>query len=68
MTNLRETRMDKTVFAIAAVDEESDETAYWLTMTPHDRLAALEFLRQVMYGYDPLTARLQRVLTITEQT
>ena len=30
------------------------------------RLAALEFMRQVMYGYDPTTARLQRVLTTAE--
>lgn len=66
MTSIHETKMDKTVFTIATIDDESDEKAYWLSVTPADRLAALELLRQVIYGYDPLTARLQRVLTITE--
>jgi len=65
---MHEMKMDKTAFAIVTIDDESDEKAYWLTLTPHERLAALEFLRQVMYGYDPLTTRLQRVFAVIEQT
>ena len=59
--------MDKTVFQIATLTDETDEVSYWHRCTPRERLAALEFLRQVMYGYDPLTTRLQRVLTVIEQ-
>lgn len=57
-------RMDKTILSVGTLTDESDEQAYWRTQAPIDRLAALEFMRQVMYGYDPATARLQRVLTI----
>lgn len=58
--------MDKSVIEIVALTDESDEKAFWQSKTPAERLAALEFMRQVMYGYDPDTARLQRVLTTAE--
>ncbi|MBV9850843.1 MAG: hypothetical protein JO250_14310 [Armatimonadetes bacterium] len=56
--------MDKTYFSIASLDEESDEVEYWRAQSPQARMEALEFLRQVTYGYDPDTARLQRVITV----
>jgi hypothetical protein len=59
-------KLDKTAFSVGTVTETSDEKAYWLTRTPQERLAALEWMRQVNYGYDPATDRLQRVLTITD--
>lgn len=40
---------------------------FWATKTPAERLAALEYLRQVIYGYDSTSEGLQRVLTITER-
>jgi hypothetical protein len=58
--------MNKTVLSITPLSEESDEKAYWLSKTPKERLAAVEMLRQIIYGYDPLTTRLQRVLTTVE--
>jgi hypothetical protein len=58
--------LDKTVVAIASLEEESDDRLYWQTQTPLQRLEAIEFMRQVMYGYDPSTARLQRVLEFAE--
>jgi hypothetical protein len=42
--------------------------AYWHSRTPAERLAALELMRQKAYGYDPATARIQRVLEITQLT
>jgi hypothetical protein len=30
-------------------------------------MEAIEVMRQIIYGYDPATTRLQRVLEITEQ-
>jgi len=59
-------RMDKTAFAVASIHDESDEKMYWLSKTPHERLLALEFLRQISYGYDPSTTRLQRVFTVSK--
>jgi len=55
-------RMDKTVFSAGPLGEEPDDRAYWLSKTPQERLAAVEFLRQVMFGYDPTTERLQRII------
>ncbi len=62
------TRMDKTIFSVASLNDESDEKAYWRDQLPVDRLRALELMRQVMYGYDPTTTRLQRILTVVKQT
>ena len=61
-------RMDKTAFSIVSLEEaDNDEMDYWLSKTPYERLDALETLRQIFYGYDPTTIRLQRVLEITER-
>jgi len=59
-------KLDKTVFLVASLQDESDERSYWLSRSPDERLQALESMRQSIYGYDPDTTRLQRVLTITE--
>jgi hypothetical protein len=47
-------------------DEDKEDRAYWLLKSPKERLIALEYLRQVMYGYDPNTSRLQRVFEIAK--
>ena len=59
--------MDKTVFSIGTLEEQGDDREYWASKTPAERLQAVEFMRQVMYGYDPATERLQRVFTIAQQ-
>lgn len=59
-------RMDKTAISLAKLGDETDEKAYWLSRTPLERLAALEYMRQVAYGYDPDTERLQRVIEVIE--
>lgn len=61
---LRSFKMDKTALSVASLSDESDERAFWAAKTPQERLAALEFMRAVSYGYDPSAARLQRVLTV----
>jgi len=67
MNAVSQVKMDKTAFSVGALGEESDEKVYWLDKTPQERLCALELLRQLNYGYDPATARLQRVLTVTQR-
>ena len=66
MNAISEVRMDKTAFSVVSLTEESDEKEYWQTKTPQERLETVELLRQLNYGYDPATARLQRVLAIAE--
>lgn len=60
-------RMDKSVLSVASLTDPSDEQEYWQSRTPQERLAALELMRQICYGYDPATTRLQRVLEITQR-
>ncbi|GAB4581054.1 MAG: hypothetical protein Fur0022_37990 [Anaerolineales bacterium] len=61
-------KLDKTAFSVVSIEEaDNDEVAYWLSKTPYERLSALETLRQIFYGYDPNTTRLQRVFEITER-
>ena len=61
-------KMDKGVLSIISLSEESDEREYWHSKTPHERLEAVELMRQINYGYDPTTTRLQRVLEVTQLT
>lgn len=66
--SLRDTmRMDKTVVSIVSLHDPSDERDYWKTQSSQARLEALELMRQVMYGYDPSTDRLQRFLEVIER-
>ena len=59
-------RMDKSAFSVAALSDEPDEKAYWLSKTPYERLQAVELMRRVIYGYDPASARLQRFFEVAE--
>ncbi|OHB66795.1 MAG: hypothetical protein A2V70_17640 [Planctomycetes bacterium RBG_13_63_9] len=60
-------RVDRSAYCVASLEDESDERAFWQTQSPAARMEALEFLRQVMYGVDRATARLQRVLTVAQR-
>jgi len=61
-------KMDKTVFSVLSSFEEADkqDKEYWLSRTPLERLQRMELLRRINYGSNA-TARLQRVLEITER-
>jgi hypothetical protein len=61
-------KVDRSFMIVSGLHDSSDERAYWWSKTPHERLAALELMRQVIYGYDPSTTRLQRVLSVAEST
>jgi hypothetical protein len=65
-TTIKTVRVDRTTITVASLHDEPDERAYWHSKTPEERLQALELMRQSAYGYDPATARLQRVLEIVE--
>ena len=60
-------RMDKAALLMASLYDESGDKAYWQSKTPMERLEALELMRQIHYGYDPDTERLQRVIEIVDR-
>jgi len=62
-------RVDRNIVTVGKLTDEGplEETRYWLTKTPSERLAALELLRMRLADYDNTTARLQRFYTVTER-
>jgi hypothetical protein len=49
------------VFDAAPLSEAEDQDkAYWLSMTPTERLQALELMRRLEYGYEATTARIDK--------
>lgn len=64
MDRLTAVKIDKNAFSAGSLLDPSDEKAYWLSKTPQERLQALELMRQIVYGYDPATTRLQRVFEV----
>jgi hypothetical protein len=67
MDRVDSVKVDRKAFSVTSLLEPSDEKAYWLSRTPYERLAAAEMMRQIVYGYDPSTTRLQRVLEIAQR-
>jgi hypothetical protein len=59
-------RLDRNAFSVGHLNDPSDEKTYWLSKTPLQRLEAMELMRQIHYGYDPATARMQRVFEVVE--
>jgi hypothetical protein len=59
-------RLDRTRIEVVRLSDRLSDREYWLSKTPEERFEALELLRQMTYGYDPATARLQRVLEIAK--
>jgi hypothetical protein len=60
-------KMDKTVFSVVPLSQADDEKEYWLSKTPHERLRAVELIRQTIYGYTPASGRLQRVFEVVKR-
>ena len=58
--------VDRSRVVVGSVRDESDEKAFWLGKTPLERLEAVELLREIAYGHDAISARLQRVLEVAE--
>ena len=61
-------RLDRSAITVSTLTEQDprEETRYWLTKTPFERLAALELLRKRLANYDSTPTRLQRFYTVTE--
>ena len=61
-----EARLDRSAFEVQRIEETSTDREYWHSKSPVERMEALELMRQIIYGYDPATTRLQRVLEVAE--
>ena len=59
-------KFDKTVFSSRSLQDEGNDKEYWLSKTPAERLQAMELMRQINYGYNPVTDRVQRVFKIID--
>jgi hypothetical protein len=59
-------RVDRSAFRVDSLDDEPKDAAYWRSKSPNERWEALEILRQIVYGYDPSTARLQKFFEVAD--
>jgi hypothetical protein len=61
-------KIDRSAFSVVRLEEQDEEDKrYWRGKTPQERLEAVETMRRIAYGYDPTTARLQRVLEVARR-
>jgi hypothetical protein len=67
LTPLESIRLDKTAFSVVRLGDESGDREYWRAQSPLRRLEAVELMRQVLYGYDPISDRLERVLEVVKR-
>ena len=69
MSGIDQLRVDRSILTECSFREASlAGKAYWLSRSPDERLEHVELLRQLNYqGYDPATARLQRILSVIER-
>ena len=66
--DVRKERIDRSAFSVVSLHEQDAEEAwFWRAKTPHERLEGVELTRQMLYGYESATARLQRVLEVVER-
>jgi len=59
-------RVDRTAFSVVSLSEADDDKAYWRSKSVFERLQAVELMRQVIYGYQPASGRLQRIFEVAE--
>ena len=61
--------LDRSVITVNSSKEDPlEETRFWLSKKPIERLIALELLRMRLFDYDNTSSRLQRFLTITQRS
>jgi hypothetical protein len=66
MDAVNNARLDRSAFDIVPLEKEGDDRDYWRAKSPQERMEALELMRQIIYGYDPATTRLQRFFEVAE--
>jgi hypothetical protein len=59
-------KLNRSVLETTRLNSKANDRRYWLSKTPDERFEALEILRQVAYGCNPATERLQRVFEVVK--
>ncbi|MEX2212864.1 MAG: hypothetical protein WD768_01970 [Phycisphaeraceae bacterium] len=59
-------QMDRSAFAVYELGKEPRASDYWVTRPESERLTALEYLRQVAYGYESCSQRIERTYKVLE--
>jgi hypothetical protein len=57
-----EEQLSKEVRLLSRDEAEREDREFWHSKTPQQRLTAAERLRQIAYGYNAATARIQEVV------
>jgi hypothetical protein len=60
-----EEKIQRNVFEIINL-HEADDRGDWRDRSYIERIAAIEFMRKVMFGHDRVSERLQRVFVVAE--
>jgi len=61
-------KLNKKHISIASSKEfDLIDIEFWKSKSPSERIEAIELMRQINFGYDPSTERLQRFFTITQR-
>jgi len=66
MADRRFPPIDKSKLTVASLHDAPDEVEYWLSKSYLQRLEAIELSRMAIYGYDPATSRIQRLLEVAQ--
>ena len=61
-------KLDKKIFQVVDINYTQSDKEYWHSMTPEERIYTLELMRLMAHGKDAFSGRLQRVLTIVDQS
>jgi len=60
--------IDKSQFMVLSLDKGKEPENYWHLRTPLERLQAIEIMRNINYGKDVSTRRLQSVFEVTQRS
>jgi hypothetical protein len=66
MKTIQSLKMNKNIFSVVTDFSEANDKEYWFSLSPLERLEAIELMRQIIYGYDTSSDRLQRVFTVAK--
>ncbi len=68
MDKIKSARINKASLTVVSGFDEATDRTYWHSKSPIQRLEALELMSHIIYGYDPSSDRLQRILTVAERS
>lgn len=57
-------KIDKSAFSVTSLTDKQYDRDYWMSRTPEERFEAIELMRQINYGYDATSERLQGLLEV----